>query len=257
MITPSPSRKIFVTVVAVLAASLAVGPRWAAAETVSGTATVVDAETLEIDGRQFRLRGIDAPEPGQRCLSGTRDYDCGRIAATALMDLVAGGTVTCQPLAVAPAAGATAATAAPESSCRSDGYDLSEGMVYTGWAMADPATGGAYRAIERGAKSKRRGMWRGAFIAPWQWRAAMAVDDSGLTVGNTCGVGKIVITKSSTADCDLFRLTGGAIYDLPRVPRDPPQEEICLCGRVVDSDPTCAGRSTIRDPRPHPRRACP
>ena len=243
-----PSRAPIALLSALLLLSL---PGMARAEPATGTATVIDAETVEVDGQRFRLRGIDAPEPGQQCLSGSRAYDCGKIAATALMDLVAGGTVTCEPLAP----GQT--DAAPVATCRSDGYDLSEGMVYTGWAMADPASGREFFALESGAKAKRRGMWRGAFIAPWQWRAASTHSDSGLPAGRACGVGEIVVTESSVADCDLFRLTGGPVYELPLAPADPPADEICLCGQVLDSDDTCGGRPSIREPNPFPRSVCP
>ena len=45
----------------------------------------------------------------------------------------------------------------PAAHCLSNGYDLSAGMVHTGWARA---TGAAYREIETKARAARRGMWR-------------------------------------------------------------------------------------------------
>ena len=43
-------------------------------------------------------------------------------------------------------------------------------MTYTGWAMADPDSGAAYRRFEEGAENAGRGLWRGRFVMPWDWR---------------------------------------------------------------------------------------
>ena len=39
----------------------------AVADTITGTASVTDGDTIEIHGQDIRLHGIDAPESGQRC----------------------------------------------------------------------------------------------------------------------------------------------------------------------------------------------
>ena len=139
-------------------------PGWAA------EAEVLDAETLRVNGELYRLAGIDAPEAGQHCVLNGRLYPCGEIAKAGLMDLVAGASVTCRALAGSAAAGSGADGAVP-AHCFSDGYDLSEGMAYTGWAMADPLDGEAYRALEADAAEAGRGLWRGSFVKPWDWRA--------------------------------------------------------------------------------------
>ena len=135
-------------------------------------AEVLDAETLRVDGQIYRLAGIDAPEAGQRCGLKGRLYPCGEIAKAGLMDLVAGANVTCRALAGSTATGMGGDAAVP-AHCYSDGYDLSEGMAYTGWAMADPLEGKAYRALEADAARAGRGLWRGSFVKPWDWRAGM------------------------------------------------------------------------------------
>ena len=134
---------------------------------VTGTPTVIDGETLVVAGRQFRLTGIDAPDLAQTCRIRNRSYGCGRVSRTALMDLVAGVRVRCIP--VGGAAGTTA-----QARCFADGYDLSEGMVYTGWALAMPRQNTRYARIEGGARKARRGLWQGPFVPPWQWRAGQA-----------------------------------------------------------------------------------
>ena len=128
---------------------------------------VVSAEVLRIGERLYRLQGIDAPEPEQQCWMTSRLYPCGEIAKGALMDLVAGA----QDVRCETREGEEAIAAAVTAQCFSDGYDLSEGMTYTGWAMAHPGTGMPYRRFQDDAEGAGRGLWRGRFVMPWDWRA--------------------------------------------------------------------------------------
>ena len=43
-------------------------------------------------------------------------------------------------------------------------------MVYTGWALAYRRYSTDYIDTEEGAKSAKHGLWRGKFVAPWEWR---------------------------------------------------------------------------------------
>ncbi len=130
---------------------------------LSGIPKVIDGETVELGAARFRLYGIDAPDPRQTCGIRGRDYNCGHISKTALMDLVAGVKIRCVPLAK-PGTGTRLAT------CYAGGYDLAEGMVHTGWALAMPRDGGKYLRIERRAEQARRGLWQGRFTRPWDWK---------------------------------------------------------------------------------------
>jgi endonuclease YncB( thermonuclease family) len=129
-----------------------------------GVPKVIAGDIIELQGRRLRLDGIDAPEPGQRCTVEQRQYDCGEVARTALLDLTAGVEVLCRPLGPGPGGSVTAR-------CFAAGYDLSEGMVYTGWALADPTAADRYGAVQAQAKRSRHGLWRGRFVAPWDWSA--------------------------------------------------------------------------------------
>lgn len=142
-------------------------PTGAAAVEFRGQPEVLEGGVIEIDGRRFALADIDAPDLAQRCLLNGRLYPCGEIARAALMDLTAGVQVLCRPLDAAskdPGAD-TAATAR----CFADGYDLSEGMVYTGWALPRADAPALYFELRKRAEKRRHGLWRGRFIAPAAW----------------------------------------------------------------------------------------
>ena len=137
-----------------------------------GTPQVIAGDLIELQGRRLRLDGVDAPEPGQRCALEARLYDCGEVARTALLDLTAGSEVRCRPLGPGPA-GSTMAR------CTAAGYDLSEGMVYTGWALAAPAAATRYGAVQEQARRAKHGLWRGRFVAPWDWSAGERLPEEG------------------------------------------------------------------------------
>ncbi len=151
----------FVTVIAVM---LSIPAVVATAQTATvGPPEVIDGETLRLGGTTFRLHGIDAPDLAQRCEIRGRAYDCGRVSMTALMDLVAGVEIRC-----VARPGATGGPVA--ANCFATGYDLSEGMVHTGWALAMPRHGTKYAGIEAKARKAKRGLWQGKFTLPWEWR---------------------------------------------------------------------------------------
>ncbi len=130
---------------------------------ITGPAKAIEGDVIEIKGERLRLFGIDAPEPGQSCTILGNSIDCGHIAKTALMDLTAGATVVCRPTAKMRRGLVVAR-------CSVDGFDISENMVHTGWALADPEDGSRYLAKQQEAKRAKRGLWRGDFDTPWRWR---------------------------------------------------------------------------------------
>lgn len=133
---------------------------------LSGTPRVVAGDLIELAGHSLRLDGIDAPAPGQRCAFRNKLYDCGEIARAALLDLTAGTEVVCRTL---ESPGKSSGGPVAAARCSAQGYDLSEGMVYTGWALVLPEGEARYGAQQRRAESRKHGLWRGRFVAPWDW----------------------------------------------------------------------------------------
>lgn len=43
-------------------------------------------------------------------------------------------------------------------------------MVHSGWALAYRRYSTAYVGAEGSARYAKRGIWRGKFTAPWDWR---------------------------------------------------------------------------------------
>ena len=69
-----------------------------AQQSTTGRTTMKDADTIIINGRQFRLWGIDAPEGDQTCRRDRRTWECGAQATQALERLIGRSTVTCRTL---------------------------------------------------------------------------------------------------------------------------------------------------------------
>lgn len=137
----------------------------ALAEDLVGRATVIDGDTIDIAGARVRLNGIDAPEKAQLCETGQGTWACGTNATRVLTSATQGTDVTCRGdrrdrygrlLAV----------------CYAKGVDLNAQMVRDGWALAYRRYSLDYVSEEAEARAAGRGMWRGQFIEPWEWRSA-------------------------------------------------------------------------------------
>jgi len=132
-----------------------------AAETISGVPRIVDGDTIVIGATKIRLESIDAPESDQICVDENGDrWACGIAARDRLAGYVGNSPVDCTPSGL-DAYGRTLAV------CRIKGEDLNAWMVREGWALAFIHYSKVYLPDEVEARDARRGLWKGAFIAPW------------------------------------------------------------------------------------------
>ena len=145
---------------------LALLPGFALADDIVGPARVIDGDTIEVQGQRIRLHGIDAPESAQKCKLKGKSCPCGEIAGGALKDLTAGIEVRCEQVDV-DRYGRIVATCYDNHD-----FDINRNMVYTGWALAYRKYSTRYVATEDGAREAKRGLWKGEFEMPWEWRKA-------------------------------------------------------------------------------------
>ena len=129
----------------------------------------IDSDKLRVgDGSEYRLFGIDAPELHQTCKEANgKSWACGRAAKARLTTLIKGGNVQCEERAKDRFGRVVAV-------CSAEGVpDLGQALVSQGYAIdLGGAAGNPYQAEEEQAKAAKRGIWRGSFERPSDWRQA-------------------------------------------------------------------------------------
>ena len=131
---------------------------------LTGSARVVDGDTIWIGETKVRLHGIDAPEMKQECTSqdGT-SYLCGEASTNALRAIAGYDYVRCEGNTYDQYIRLIAV-------CYAHGVDLNAEMVRLGWALAYRRYSKDYVSAEMEAQEAKRGMWAGEFEMPWEWR---------------------------------------------------------------------------------------
>ena len=147
-----------------VALGLFLQPCSASAGDLTGRASVIDGDTIEIHAARIRLEGVDAPESGQSCTDTEgRSWPCGRRAAFALADHIGQKPVHCLSFGKDRYRRSLA-------TCDLDGENLNRWLVANGWAVAYRHYSKAYVSDEAIAKEEKRGIWSGTFIMPWDYR---------------------------------------------------------------------------------------
>ncbi|MBJ7484352.1 MAG: thermonuclease family protein [Brevundimonas sp.] len=131
---------------------------------IIGRASVIDGDTLDMQGQRIRLWAVDAPEGRQTCDRAGVTYRCGQEAANALDRYIGGRPVRC-------AERDRDRYRRIVARCSVGGRDLGGWLVREGLAVRYPEYAGrSYMVEEAAARVARRGIWAGTFVRPWDWR---------------------------------------------------------------------------------------
>jgi endonuclease YncB( thermonuclease family) len=142
-----------------------------AGEAVTGRASIVDADTIDIGKIRIRFADIDAMESDQLCTDARgKRYLCGEEAANALADFLAKSRPTTCTL-IRREDGYEGKRWVGECR-RADGESINTWLVANGLALDWPRfSRGKYADIEASAAAKSIGVWRGGFEQPCLYRA--------------------------------------------------------------------------------------
>ena len=139
------------------------------AQDVTGTARVLQADQIVIDGARISIFGIDAPDPDQdrECTVGRQWFGCFANAKRQMEILVDEGPVTCSPTGEYNYVGFPYMICATTS-----GEDIGGAMVRSGTALAFLPQSDMYVEVEAEAREAERGIWQPGiqFTVPWEWR---------------------------------------------------------------------------------------
>lgn len=137
----------------------------ATADVFSGVPEISDGDTVLFGGVRVRLLGMDAPEDDQVCLNANGStYACGVAAREAMVAEFGGKAWRCLQ------DGMDERYHRPLVHCSVGDVDVDRWMVLRGWALGDPRFQHPYDREQGEARAAMRGLWSGAFHAPWDWR---------------------------------------------------------------------------------------
>lgn len=194
----------------------------ASAQTITGTARVIDGDTLDVAGQKVRLHGVDAPELDQTCTTAGKGWPCGAFARDLLVELVGKARLTC-------AVQDTDRYGRAVAVCMDGGRDINAALVRAGGAVAYLRYSDRYAPAERAAKAEGLGIWSGTMEQPEAYRhadePAPQASPSGCAIkGNIGASGKV------------YHLPGQADYAATRI--NPKKGEAWFC---TESEARAAG----------------
>jgi endonuclease YncB( thermonuclease family) len=178
-----------------------------ASPALSAGAIVHDGGTVEVAGIAYRLDGIDAPEVDQMCIDDHADpWACGIEARDHLAGLIGSHQVHCQDLGVG-----TTYKRRHIGICTVGGEStsLNQLLVAQGFALNfEPYARGRFKADETEAMNRRRGLWRGCFASPQDFRWGKK---DGALFGESCRADKDREIRSALFPGDLAMPSGCSI----------------------------------------------
>ena len=126
---------------------------------------VSDGDSLRSGDLRIRLFGIDAPELKQQCADQNGVlWDCGAAAQHQLNAIIRENEELQCNLRDVDRYGRLI------MQWFTDSIDIGAAMVQSGYALAYRHFSDLYTADEEQAKTALKGVWKGAFSPPWEWR---------------------------------------------------------------------------------------
>jgi endonuclease YncB( thermonuclease family) len=157
-----------------------------AGQSFAAGAIVKDGGTLQLGDVTYRLDGIDAPELDQFCIDDHADaWACGVEARDQLSNMIGSRQVRCEDLGLG-----TTYKKRHIGICTVEGEtaSLNQLLVRQGFALNfEPYARGRFKEDELGAKDNRRGLWKGCFVAPQEFRWGRK---DGALLGDSCRADK-------------------------------------------------------------------
>jgi endonuclease YncB( thermonuclease family) len=148
----------------------------------AANATIRDGGTLQLGSVTYRLDGIDVPALDQVCIDEHADaWPCGVEARDQLAKLIGGRAVRCDDLGADPGY-----KKRHLGVCTVEGEttSLSQLLVRQGLALnVDASATGRFKVDEARAREDRRGLWKGCFVAPQEFRRGK---QDGTLLGGSC-----------------------------------------------------------------------
>ena len=125
--------------------------------------TIVDGDTIILNGEKIRFTGIDTPELKQTCLQDDQEVACGMSAKMLLVKKIGNNTPEC----ISEGKDVYKRTLAE---CFINGESLSSFLVRSGYAFAYRKYSKKFIKDEDFAKANKLGMWAMTFQYPWDFR---------------------------------------------------------------------------------------
>lgn len=197
----------------------AIAAQEAGTTALSGPATVIDGDTIDVANTRIRLGGIDAPERSETCThSSGAQWSCGRWAWFEAERLLQGRYLQCADLGARSHARVVAR-------CTLDGEDVAALLIRAGVARVCDRFADAQGVLHtyRTAEAQARAIGRGIFGGPMNAAAgfcALRISAAGGAVGTHGAACRIKGNVSSNGR--IYHLPGQAHYE--RVDMDDPRK---------------------------------
>jgi endonuclease YncB( thermonuclease family) len=193
---------------------------------ITGPAKVIDGDTIRIHGAKIRLHGIDAPESAQVCKAEGKSYRCGTSATLALARRIAGKPVSCDERDKDRYGRIVAV-------CHAGGGDLNAWLVSEGLALAYRRYSTDYVDQEQAAQEAKRGLWRGEFVKPWQWRKGkrMASEKVADAAPGKCRIKGNISRKGKK----IYHTPGGRYYAATKINEGKGERWFCSESEAKDA----------------------